>query len=167
MVEFNLLVTALAALIPLITGFIWYHPKVLGNAWMKQSGLTEDKLKGANMAKIFGLTYLLSFFLSAALNSLVIHQFHFKSILLNEPGLDTAGSELNAYALDFFNRYGQNFRTFKHGMLHGFMAGVTIALPIIGIIALFERRSAKYVWIHTGYFIITMMLMGGVLCQFV
>jgi hypothetical protein len=28
----NLAIIALAALIPLVVGFIWYHPKILGTA---------------------------------------------------------------------------------------------------------------------------------------
>ena len=61
--------------------------------------------------------------------------------------------------------YGENFRTFKHGALHGTIAGIFFALPVFGIIALFERRSWKYVLIHLGFWVITLALMGGVLCQ--
>jgi hypothetical protein len=39
-------------------------------------------------------------------------------------------------------------------------------LPLIGINSLFERKSFKYIFIHTGYWIISLALMGGVLCQF-
>ena len=45
--------------------------------------------------------------------------------------------------------YGDAFRTFKHGALHGTIAGIFIALPIIGTNALFERKSAKYIFINT------------------
>ena len=54
----NLAIIALAALIPLVVGFIWYHPKILGTAWMNAAGLTEEKLKGANMALIFFLVFI-------------------------------------------------------------------------------------------------------------
>ena len=64
MVGINFLVTALAALIPLVLGAIWFNPKVLGSAWMKSTGLTEDQLKGANMPLIFGLTYVFSFLIA-------------------------------------------------------------------------------------------------------
>ncbi|MEM1124806.1 MAG: DUF1761 domain-containing protein, partial [Bacteroidota bacterium] len=30
--------------------------------------------------------------------------------------------------------------------------------------ALFERRGWKYIWIHTGYWFITLALIGGLLC---
>ena len=35
----------IAALIPLLVGFIYYNPKVMGNAWMKETGLNEEQLK--------------------------------------------------------------------------------------------------------------------------
>jgi len=60
--EFNFLTTAIAALIPLIMGFIWYGPMLFQKAWMKEMGFTEESLKGGNMALIFGLSYVLNFF---------------------------------------------------------------------------------------------------------
>ncbi len=44
--------------------------------------------------------------------------------------------------------YGNDFRTFKHGMLHGTIAGIGLALPVIAVNALFERRSFKYIAIN-------------------
>ena len=51
----NILAIVLAALIPMIMGFIYYHPKVFGRAWMQSLGLTEEDLKKGNMAVVFGL----------------------------------------------------------------------------------------------------------------
>ena len=52
--EINFLALLVAALSTLVVGFIWYNPKVFGTIWMKESGMTEEKMKGANMAMIFG-----------------------------------------------------------------------------------------------------------------
>jgi hypothetical protein len=156
----------LAALIPMIMGFIWYNPKVLGTAWMKAAGMDEEKMKGANMAVVFGLAYLCSLMLAMAMISLTIHQSHMFSILANEPGINDPTSEIGMFLKNFFERYGQNFRTFKHGALHGFLAAFFIALPILGTNALFERKSFKYVAINVGYWLVTMALMGGVVCAF-
>jgi hypothetical protein len=49
--------------------------------------------------------------------------------------------------------------------MHGSMAGLFFALPILGINAIFERRGLKYTLLHTGYWVITLGLIGGVLCQ--
>lgn len=32
--------------------------------------------------------------------------------------------------------------------------------------ALFERRGFKYIAIHTGYWLITLAIIGGLMCQF-
>ena len=69
----NFLALALAALSTLVVGFIWYNPKVFGNAWMKEVGMTEADAKGANMAKIFGLAIVYAFLIAFILQFLVIH----------------------------------------------------------------------------------------------
>lgn len=164
--QVNFLIVLLAALVPMVMGFIWYNPKVLGTAWMNASGVTEEKMKGANMAVIFGVSFLLSFFLAMSLQFMVIHQWAFYSILANEPGMKDPNSDIAIYVKDFMLKYGNNFRTFKHGVLHGTIGGFMIALPILGTNALFERKGFKYIAINCGYWIITMALMGGILCQF-
>ncbi|MBL0358908.1 MAG: DUF1761 domain-containing protein [Chitinophagaceae bacterium] len=151
----------IAGLIPLITGFIWYHPQVFGNAWMKAAGMNEESMKGANMALIFGLCYLFGCMLASAIMTIVIHQFGFNSVMQGDNSPETA-----AYMNNFFETYGNRFRTFKHGALHGTISGLFIALPILGTCALFERKGFKYIAIHTGYWMLTLALMGGVLCAF-
>ncbi len=162
----NFLILLAAALVPMVIGFIWYNPKVLGTAWMNASGVTEDKMKGANMPVIFGVSFLLSFFLAFAIQFIVIHQWGAMSSLAVDQSVNDPASELGRYFADYMSKYGNNFRTFKHGALHGTMAGITIALPILGTNALFERKGFKYIIINVGYWTITMALMGGIICQF-
>ena len=50
--EINFLAIIAAAISALVVGFIWYNPKVFGNAWMQAAGMSEEKIKGGNMAKI-------------------------------------------------------------------------------------------------------------------
>ncbi|REJ80899.1 MAG: DUF1761 domain-containing protein [Bacteroidetes bacterium] len=163
--EFNWYIFLIAALIPMITGFIWYSPKLFGNAWMQACGLTEEQLKGANMSKVFLLSYVLSILLALSLYSLTVHQSHLASIFLGTEGFGDPTSEVGMLHASIMEKYGNNFRTFKHGAFHGFLAGIFIVLPILGTNAMFERKSWKYVWINTGYWAITIMLMGGVVCQ--
>jgi hypothetical protein len=162
----NLVILLATALIPLLIGAIWYNKSVFGNTWIRTAGMTEERLRQGSMIKIYGLTYLLSFFVAVILQVLVIHQIHMFSILAEEPGVKDAGSEVSKMMADFMAKYGSNFRTFKHGVFHGVIAGIGLASPIIGFIALYERRSFKYFAVHAGYWIVTMALMGGVLCQF-
>lgn len=154
---FNPLAMLVAALSALVVGFIWYNPKVFGKAWQQASGITDEQIKGGNMAKIFGLAFIFAFLLSTALPGIVTHQMGVFSLAQGELGMLPS---YDAFLLD----YGNEFRTFKHGVFHGVLTGIFIALPILGINALFERKSAKYIFINAGYWIVTLGLMGGILC---
>lgn len=154
----NIYAILVAAVTALVVGFVWYHPKVFGTAWMHEAGLTEDQLKTGNFAKIFGLAILFAFMLGFILEALVVHQ----AGALSLTGGDSSKA-LQSYS-DFMTDYGNNFRTFKHGVLHGVIAGIFFALPVIGTSALFERKSAKYIFINSGYWIVTLGIMGGIIC---
>ncbi len=163
--EMNYPILLLAALVPLVVGFVWYNPKVFGTIWMNENKFSEADMKGANMAKIFVLTYLCSFFISFIVQFLVIHQLHVFSSVMNEPGVKDPNSPIGIWLADFMSKYGHNFRTFKHGALHGFLSGLFLVLPIIAINGLFERKSGKYIMIHGFYWVVCLMLMGGIICQ--
>jgi hypothetical protein len=162
----NWLVVLGSAIIPILIGFIWYNPKVFGNAWMQAAGLKEEDLKKSNMFLILGFALLLSVFLSVALLYTVVHQLHIFASVNAVPGFDDPNSPQSIALKEFFGFAEGNFRTFRHGALHGTIASITMALPVLGINALFERRSAKYIFIHLGYWVVTFALMGGVICQF-
>jgi hypothetical protein len=155
----NFLALLIAAISSLVVGFIWYNPKVFGNIWMKESGMTEEKMKGSNMIMIFGLSIVYAFFISFILQMLVIHQFG----ALGMVGGDTSIAKPSYDA--FMADYGTAFRSFKHGALHGFMTGLFLILPVTGVGALYERRSFKYVLVSGGYWVVSMMIMGGIICM--
>lgn len=158
-------IVALAALVPMIMGFIYYNPKVVGTAWMKASGVTEDKMKGANMPVIFVLSYLFGFMLALLLFSTVVHQAGLFSLFAGEEGFGVEGTATMNELNGLMDVLGDRFRTFGHGAFHGTVVGVFIALPILGRNALFERKGGKYILINVAYWTITLALMGGVLCQ--
>ncbi|WP_026730526.1 DUF1761 domain-containing protein [Flavobacterium denitrificans] len=160
--EFNFVALFLAAVVTLFTGFIWYHPKVFGTIWMKENNFTQEQLRTGNMLKIFGLTYVFSLMITMILMALTIHQSGAVGMVGGPPMLANAKPSFAAFMAD----YGTAYRTFKHGALHGFMAGLFFALPIVGINGLFERKSWKYIFIHAGYWMLTLMLMGGIICAF-
>lgn len=155
----NFIALLLAALSTLVVGFIWYNPKVFGTIWMKESGMTEEKMKGSNMIMIFGLSIVYAFFISFILQMLVIHQFGALGMIGGD--VATAKPSYEVFMAD----YGTTFRTFKHGALHGFMTGLFLILPVIGVGALYERRSFKYVLVCGGYWVVSMMIMGGIICM--
>ena len=59
MPEVNWIAILVAALLSFVLGGIWYSPVLFGKAWQREAGLTDEQLKNANMAKIFGLTFVL------------------------------------------------------------------------------------------------------------
>ncbi|WP_166959902.1 DUF1761 domain-containing protein [Yeosuana marina] len=156
--EMNFLAILVAAVSALVVGFIWYNPKVFGTAWMKAASITEEQIKGGNMAKIFGLALLFAFMLAFIMPTIVIHQMGAMSLTGGDPT-----KALPSYAT-FMADYGNAYRTFKHGALHGFIAGIFIALPILGTNALFERKNAKYILVNSGYWIVTLTIMGAIIC---
>ncbi|MEN2415371.1 DUF1761 domain-containing protein [Flavobacterium mesophilum] len=160
--EINFVALFVAAVVTLLTGFIWYHPKVFGTIWMRENNFTQEQLRSGNMLKIFGLTYIFSLMITMILMALTIHQSGAVGMVGGPPMLANAKPSFAAFMAD----YGTAYRTFKHGALHGFMSGLFFAFPIVGINGLFERKSWKYIFIHAGYWMLTLMLMGGIICAF-
>jgi len=165
--QMNWLILLVAALVPLVLGFIWYSPGVFGNAWMRAAGISRDKMKGVNMGLVFVLTFVFSFLMAMILQSIVIHQFSLYSLVANDPKMMDPTSEAGMFLKNTMDKYGHNFRTFKHGALHGTITGLFLALPIISVNAMFERRGFKYIAINAGFWIVCLAIMGGILCQWV
>ena len=157
MIQINFWAILVAALVPLIMGFIWYHPKFFGTIWMKEAGLSEEQMKGQMMG-VFVFSLMLSALMAFFLHMVTIHQFGAMGMI--------GGDEMNAkesYAA-FMKDYGMAYRSFGHGALHSFMAGIFFVFPLIAINAMFERKSWKYTMINTGYWTITITIMGGIVC---
>jgi Protein of unknown function (DUF1761) len=160
--EMKLLPFFASAIITLVTGFIWYNPKVFGTIWMREAGLNRESLKNGNMIKIFGLTYIFSLMITVIISALTIHQ---SGAIGMVGGPQLAASAKPSFAA-FMADYGTAYRTFKHGSLHGFISGLFFAFPILAINGLFERKSWKYTFINAGYWILTLTLMGGIICAY-
>jgi hypothetical protein len=60
----NWLAVIVAAVSAFALGALWYSPLMFVKIWMKETGITEESAKEANMIKIFGLSFFLSFFAS-------------------------------------------------------------------------------------------------------
>ncbi|MFY0686952.1 MAG: DUF1761 domain-containing protein [Cyclobacteriaceae bacterium] len=59
----NWLAVVVATASTFVIGAIWYGP-IFGKAWMEEIGFTEEDLKEANMAKIYGLAFVLEFIMA-------------------------------------------------------------------------------------------------------
>lgn len=162
----NTYLVFITALIPIAIGFVWYNNAVFGKTWFKVAGMDEEKMKSGNMLLILGLSYVLGLLISMAMMSWSIHQLTTQSLFSMQEGFGQQTGPYYAFFQNFMNQYGDLHRTFGHGAAHGAFGGLAIALPIIAINALFERRGWKYIAIHAGYWFVTLVLMCGVLCAF-
>jgi len=164
----KLIVNLVAALVPIVVGFIWYNPMVFGNILIKANG-KENREKPSPGKLVFSLlvTYLASFFIaSRVLGSIVIHQHGFHGMLANQPDLNVPGTDLYNTVHGLLDKYGSNFRTFKHGALHGSLTGLFLVFPILGIIAVHEPKPFIWVAIHSAFWIACLAIMGGIICQY-
>jgi TRAP-type C4-dicarboxylate transport system permease small subunit len=121
-----------AAASTLVIGFIWYHPKLFGSAWMSSLGFTEDDLKKGNMALIYGTGFLISAFIA--------HRIY-----------------------QYAGHPDENLGNFAHGMFHGAVSAGGVAVAVLTLNSIFERRSITNILINAGYWLVTLAIMGGLL----
>jgi hypothetical protein len=165
----NILSILVTAFVPMVLGFVWYHPKVFGTAWMRLSGMTEEKAKQGNMALKLGLSYLFSMMIVFVLSSaIVVHDGFVKGALYYMTNRGTVKPQPGSDAAKWLDYYTTTLaasnHTFSHGSFHGFfLIGLFIVLPVIATNAIFERKNFKYVMLNAGYWILSITIMGGIL----
>ncbi len=77
--DVNWLAVFLAALSAFVLGGLWYGP-LFGKKWQALQGLSDEQMKDANMAAIFGGSFVLS----------LVAAFVFATFLGRDPGLQFA-----------------------------------------------------------------------------
>lgn len=126
--EINWIAVIVAALSSFLVGGLWYSQLLFAGVWMKEAGLKEEDLKDANMAKIFGLTFVYSFVMAVNL-----------AYFTADPSIDLAMGAfygfltgfgwvaMSTFILSLFER-----RSWKYMLIH---AGYqVISLTLMGII---------------------------------
>ena len=164
----KLMVNLIAALVPLVLGAIWYSPLLFGKMLMTANGVTTKvPMPASRLAIAFVLTYIGGYMIAShVLGSIVIHQRGVYGMLAGNPDVHTPGTDLYNLVQNLMDKYGHNFRTFKHGALHGSFTGIYLVLPVLGIIALFEPKSIVWVVVHAVYWIMCLAIMGGIICAY-
>jgi hypothetical protein len=97
------------------------------------------------------------------MQTITIHQLGALGMIGGPTKLAEAKPSFMAFMAD----YGTVFRTASHGALHGFFAGLFFAFPMIAINGLFERRTWKYIFIHSGYWIVSLTIIGAIVCAWI
>ncbi len=138
--ELNYIAILVAALVPTVTGMIYYNPKLAGGVWIRSTGKTSDQLtEGMNMPVVMIVSLIMS---------LILSMFLAVTILGMHEGKPSGEMIAN--------------NTFVHGMLHGAILSVFTVLPILTMNGMYERRTWSNTFVHFGYWFITMALMGGI-----
>lgn len=59
MPEFNIWAVLVATVGAFVLGGLWYSPALFGNVWQREAGISDERMKSANMGVIFGLAFVL------------------------------------------------------------------------------------------------------------
>jgi hypothetical protein len=137
-ISVNWLAVLVAGISAFVLGGVWYSPALFGKAWMSENKMTVDDVKKGNTGKIFGWAFVLSLIMAANL------------------GMFLSGKPKGCPA-ECGPEPGLVF-----GIIAGFLSGIWVFCGL-AIVALFEHRSARYIFINGGYLVIALCLMGAII----
>lgn len=134
----NWLAILVAGISAFVLGGVWYSPLLFGNAWMRENKLTMEEVKKGNAAKIYGWAFILSLIMAANLG-----------MFLADTPAECTGNCAQKTDISW-------------GAIAGFLAGIW-AFCGLAIVALFEQRSARYIFINGCYLLLALTLMGAII----
>ena len=158
----NYLAFFLISFVPLIIAYVWFHPRLAISKWASSNiqsnpiRLTPFKIL---LALIMSITIVYGYI------NLVIHQMGFYELFFTDIMQGKESSKL--IVEDFLGKYGDKHRHFGHGVFHGAINGLVFALPFISYFTFVEKRNARFVWFHLGYWMVTSIIIGGLISEFV
>lgn len=134
----NWLAVLVAGISAFVLGGVWYSPLLFGNAWMKENSMTVDDVKKGNAAKIYGWAFILSLIMAANL-----------AMFLADSPAECTGNCARQTDVSW-------------GAIAGFLAGIWVFCGL-AIVALFEHKSARYIFINGGYLLLALTMMGAII----
>lgn len=158
MIEMNIWALITAAFIPILTQKLWYSSLLFGNSLQEKLLDPSNEVRKINTVFMLLISFALSFFIAFLLQTITIHQF----AAMGLTGGDVTEAKPSYHA--FMQDYGLAFRSFGHGALHSFLAGIFLIFPILALEGRRDKKSWKSILIKSGYWIFTLMLMGGLIC---
>jgi hypothetical protein len=133
-VPINYLAVLVAGIIPMVVGMLWYSPALFAKKWMSMIGKTEEEIRKSGVGKAYALSFLSSLLMAYVLD----HSIIFGNTYLHMSG-------------------------FGAGMMGGFWLWLGFVVTTNASVVLFEFRRAGLYWISMGYYLVCLLLMGGVL----
>lgn len=131
----NPLAVIVSAVIGVVIGSFWYSPALFGTAWLKLSGIrmTPQKIRAAKK-KGMGKSFALQF----------------------------VGSLVMAFVLSALVNW-VDAQTFGQGAAVAFWIWIGFILPVYLPSVLWEGKSWQLYWINVMYYLVTLVIMGGIL----
>lgn len=128
----NWLAVLVSAIAIFALGALWYGP-IFSKAWQKGVGLSDEELKNANAAKLFGSAFIFALIISFGM-SMFFYGFG------ENPDMNAA-----------------------YGATMGLMTGIFFLFPSISMNYLFARKSSSLMLIDSGYHMIAYTMVGAIL----
>ncbi len=128
--DVNYIAVVVATIVGMVIGAVYYMPQVVGRAWMKTIGKTEEELRGAGQPMMYVVAAVLTFL--------------FATILAATIGWADA-------------------HTLGGGALVGLLLWIGLAVPIVGMVFLFEGRKLMSHAITGGHYLIALVVKGAIL----
>ena len=129
----NWLAVLVSTLVAWGLGALWYSKALFSVTWQKGAGLQDEDIEGANMALIFGTSFVLMFVMIVGL-----------AVSLN----GHAGAEIDSPV---------------QGFLHGIILGVLFVATSSGINYLYQRRPLSLWLIDAAYQVLFLGIAGVIL----
>lgn len=131
--EINFVEVLVAAIASMVVGFLWYSPMVLGKAWMKEMGLTSDKLQKAQreMGNLYGLSFVVALITAYVLSHVMM------------------------LSMDFYG-----YEAMMTGITTAFWMWLGFIMPVQLTDQIFGSKKWKLFMINTGYQLIALIVMG-------
>lgn len=162
----KLQINLLAAWVPVVLGIVWYNPYLLGRVWKSLTGMAIPEMSPLKFIVTVIVTYVGGYYITRIMGNIVIHQRGLYSMLANQPDVHTQGTELYNTVQGLMDKYGHNYRTFKHGAFHGYLTGLYMVTPILVITGLAEWKKIGWMLVHAAFWIASLALMGGIICAY-
>lgn len=131
--DINILAVIVAAIASMALGFLWYSEAVFGSAWRLLTDLTAEDIGNKDTAGMMK-NYILS-----TLGSFVMAIVLALAINYVEPGSILTGIEV------------------------GFWAWLGFVAPVQMTSVLFGKKPWKLYFLETGYFLVSLLVMGAII----
>jgi len=137
-ITINYLAVLIGAIIQQSLGAFWYSPSGFGKQWMSIMGIDDTKAKAMKEKGGMGKNYAIAF----------------------------AGALVMMCALSWFIDAAQA-TTFTQGALTGFWLWLGFLATTMTASVLWESKPWKFYYINSGYYLVSLLINGGIMATWI